>query len=287
MKSWMAVILAPCLVWACLFSAARAQPVRFALQPGDSQVQIPLGKKGCIRITEAELRMMDGLTIRGRLDWPLSFWDENVALCRKLNKPYTLLVMGGDVWDPTTAAHKAKVNAHIVALSVRFAADPLCWGVHVTGCSKKESDVKGHSEELFWGRPMPPKVLETNKWLISTWAFHFPTQKIILAGAANDPAAMRVLIKHGVTVAPFRFMYKINSLSPKTPTTGWVGTDLVVEASKAGAMIGFEMLQPSNHPNFSGTWDQMLNKKVALENRAGRKASYVAIYRKDFSKPFR
>jgi hypothetical protein len=256
----------------------------FALQPVDAAALKPLGQKGSTRITEAQLKLVDGLTIRTRRDWPLSVVDDGVKLCRKLGKQYTILVIGGDVPDPTKESHLASVEGLIKTYAAKYAGDPLCWGVHVTGCSKWISATKGHSEELFWGRPMPPKVLAANKRLITAWAAAFPKQRIILAGSANDPAAMRELIKHGVKVAPGRFVYKINSLSPKTPVTGWAGTGLIVEAAKAGGDYGFEMLQPSNHPNFSGTWAQMLAKKAGLEKRAGEPAVYWAIYKIDIAK---
>lgn len=262
-----------------LLFAGTANGQTFALQPGNDAALKPLGMRGSTRITAAELRKVDGLTIRGRLGWPLSFWESNVAACRKLGKPYTLLVMGGDARDPTTHAHQQKVWVAITQLASKYRDDPLCWGVHVTGCSRQ-----GHSEELFWGRPMPAKSLATNKTLIERWAKEFSRQRILLAGSANDPAAMRTLIKHGVAIAPGRFIYKINSLSAKTPVTGWVGADLIVDAAKLGAGIGWEMLDNSSAARFGGTFAQSMAKLAALEKRAGVKTSYLAIYRGDLAK---
>jgi hypothetical protein len=270
----------PLVVFACLFGAAAHGQTIFALQPGDAGSQIPLGQRGSTRITVNELKLADGLTIRGRLTRPMSHWAENVATCRKLGKPYTLLVMGGDVIDPTKESHLAAVESHIKKLAALYASDPFCWGVHVTGCSKRESATKGHSEELFWGRPMPAKVLAANKRLITAWSAAFPRQRILLAGSANDPAAIRELIKHGVTAAPGRFVYKMNAMSPK-PNLDWAGNTLLIDAAKLGADIGYEQLQPSNHHKFGGTWAQFVAKVKEIERRAGKRFVYMALYRYD------
>lgn len=283
-KGCLPVVVLALLMWSGCGQFARAQTTTFALQPVDAAALKPLGQKGSTRITEQQLKFVDGLTIRTRLGWPMSVVDDGAKLCRKLGKKYTILVIGGDVPDPTTAAHQQTVLVAIQQLASKYRSDPLCWGVHVTGCTQQKPDGTGHSEELFWGKKMPPKVLATNKRLIEQWAKEFPTQRIILAGSANDPAAMRELIKHGIATAPGRFVYKINSLSPKTPVTGWAGTDLLVDSAKWGGDYGYEMLQPSNHPNWKGTWQQMLDKKNGLAKRAGEKPAYVAVYKLDLPK---
>lgn len=247
----------------------------FALQPGNDQAKIPLGQKGSTRITAAELKYADGLTIRGRRNWPDSFWAENVTFCRQQKKPYTLLLMGGDEADPTKESHLASVESQVKRLAAKYATDPLCWGVHVTGCSKS-----GHSEELYWGKPMPAKVIAANKRLISAWAAAFPSQRIILAGSANDQNAIRDLIRYGVKAAPGRFVYKMNAMSPK-PNLSWAGNTLLIDAAKLGADIGYEALQPSNHQKFGGTWAQFVAKTLEIERRAGEKFVYEAIYRYD------
>lgn len=270
------------VLWACLAGLACGQT--FALQPGNDQALIPLAQRGSTRITEAELRQVEGLTIRLRPQWisKAGKWDHAVtdacvATCRKLGKKYTILLMGGGD-NPTSAASLTFYEAAWKELGRRYAADPLCFAVHPS------VPPKGHSEELFWGRPMPAAAMAANKRMISVAAAAFPKQQILIAGSANDPAAMRELIRHGVAVAPGRFIYKINSLSAKTTTSGWAGTDLIVEAAKAGAGIGFEMLDASTASRFGGTWSQAMAKKAALEKRAGKQTSYLAVYRGDLGK---
>lgn len=272
-------------VWAACAGLAFGQD--FALQPGNDQAARPLGQRGSTRITEAELRKADGLTIRlrrewlwhddgkGNWKWDFSVPDSNVTLCRKLGKKYTLLLMGGgpNPLDPYSRGFYASAARE---LGRRYSSDPLCYAAHVTGGSPT-----GHSEEQFWLRPMPPLAIVTNKGLIDEWSTAFPRQLILFAGAASDPAAMRELIRYGVAKAPGRFVYKINSLSAKTATSGWVGTDLVVEAAKMGAGIGFEMLDNSSAARFGGTWQQAMAKKAAIEKRAGNKSVYLAKYRGD------
>lgn len=272
------------LLW---FSSCRfAHAQEFALQPGNAEALRPLGTRGSTRITEAELRRTEGLTIRIRREWiwrdgkwDFSFVDENVALCRKLGKPYTLLVMGGgpNPLDPYNLGWYASAARE---LGKRYADDPLCYAAHVTGCSPA-----GHSEEQFWKRPMPPRAIAANKMLIDEWAAAFPRQWILFAGAASDPAAMRELVRYGVAAAPGRFVYKINSLSAKLDLDWqgkrWQGVKLMVDAAKLGARIGFEALDNSAASRFGGSWPQALAKKAEIEKRAGSKAVYLAKYRGD------
>lgn len=262
-----------------------ASAQEFVLQPGNSQAAIPLGQRGSTRITEKELLKSQGLTIRlrpewiwinGKWDWKIA--DSNVALCRKLNKAYSILLMGGGP-DPLKASNRAWYISAIRALGERYGSDPLCYAYHVTGGSPP-----GHSEELFW-RPMSPVCLAFNKELISESAKAFQDQYILLAGAATDPTSMRALVKHGVEVAPERFVYKINSLSAKTDLdwTGkrWKGIVLMADAAKEGAGIGFEMLDVSSAYRFGGTWPQAMVKKAAIEQWTKKKTIYLARYRGD------
>src|SRR5690242_9474670 len=86
-------------------SAGEAVKVRapagyFALQPGD-----PVVLQGKRLVTDQQLALpkVAGLTIRARWAWlhpeagkfDLSFFDSQIARCRKLSKPYKLLVMTG------------------------------------------------------------------------------------------------------------------------------------------------------------------------------------------------
>ncbi len=257
----------------------------FVLQPGNAQALRPLGTRGSTRITEAELRKSQGLTIRIRPDWiwvngkwDWAFPDSCIQLCRKLGKKYTLLVMGGGS-DPLSANSRAWYLACLREMGKRYSSDPLCYMIHASGGSPT-----GHSEELFW-RPMPPAAMTLNKDLIKEAALAFPTQYVSMAGAASDPAAMRELVKYGEQVAKDRFIYKINSLSAKTDLdwTGrrWKGILLMTDAAGLGADIGFEMLDASSAYRFGGTWQQAMAKKAEIEKRTGKTTKYLARYRQD------
>jgi hypothetical protein len=269
------------VLWACSWGLAHGQT--FALQPGNDQALIPLGQRGSTRIDEKELKLVDGNTIRirpqwisknGKWDW--SFPDSCVALCRKLNKQYTLLLMGG-ANNPTSTASLTFYDAAWKELGRRYAADPLCVGVH------PGVPPAGYSEELFWGRPMPTHAMAANKRMTAVSVAAFPRQMIIIAGSANDPAAMRELIRYGVSIAPGRFVYKMNAMSPK-PNLDWMGNTLLIDAAKLGADIGYEELQPSNHSKFGGTWVQFVAKVKEIERRAGERFVYQALYRYDLAK---
>jgi hypothetical protein len=267
-----------------LMVAAIANAQICALQPGDAEALRPLGQRGSTRITEQQLKLVDGLTIRIRPEWiwkngkwDFSFVDENVTLCQKLGKKYTLLLMGGGP-KPLDPYNRGWYASAARELGKRYSADPLCFAAHVTGASPT-----GHSEELYWGRPMPSLAKVAIKELIREWAAAFPRQWIILAGSANDPAATRELISYLVSVAPGRAVYKMNAMSPK-PNLTWAGNTLLIDAAKLGAEISYEELQPSNHHKFGGTWAQFVAKVKEIERRAGKRFVYQAIYRYDLAK---
>jgi hypothetical protein len=249
----------------------------FALQPAAQSKTDLSPPRGNRLITPAELKLVDGLTIRYRRHWPLSFIEENVARCRAAGKLYTLLVVGGDVKDPAGSSHLLRLEQLIATLGAKYATDPLCWGVH---CGLPPY---GHSEELFWGKPMPAKALTANVRIIRAWTAALPNQVKLLAGSANDAKAMLDLIDFCQRETVGQFVYKINSLSAKTDLE-WLGVRLVVEAGKLDALIGFEMLCGSNESRFGGTWSMAMVNKRAIEKRAGKKTAYLAVYKPDLAK---
>jgi len=248
-----------------------------ALQPAAQSKNNATAPTGNRLITDAELKLpgVDGVTIRYRRGWDIDFIAQNVARCRKLNKLYTLLVVGGEVKNPLTESHLSGLEKLIGQLGKLYAKDSLCWGVH---CAVPPYD---HSEELFWGKPMPAGAIRANQRIITRWNIEFPMQMKLLAGSANDVAAMQTLIEGGVDeCGPDRFLYKINSISAKLDLT-WSGVGLLVWAAAYGAQIGGEMLDASTASRFGGTWKQAMAKVAAIEKKAGKKFAYLAPYRQD------
>src|SRR5688572_20321031 len=88
-------------------SAVRSPRGYFALQPGDPVVLQP-GNKRIISNEQLKLPQVAGLTIRARWSWlhpgdgqfDFSFLDTHVERCRKLGKPYKILVMTGTNCSP-------------------------------------------------------------------------------------------------------------------------------------------------------------------------------------------
>lgn len=271
---WLLVAVLGLFVFA---GVARGQTA--ALQPGDEAAKKPLGQKGSTRITEAELRLpnVDLLTIRTRKTWPDSILDQCVATSKKTGDRWTWLPMGGDEANPLSAPNLVSREQLYRDVGRKYGTDPTLYAVHACVPPYK------HSEECFYGRPMPRAAIEAQKRIISVAAVAFPKAKIIWTGSANDPIANLELIRYGVKAAPGRFVYKMNAMSPKD-NLGWAGNTLLVDAAKAGADIGFEALQPSNHPNFGGTWPQFLAKVREIERRAGKRFVYQALYHYDLSR---
>lgn len=262
-----------------LLFAGVAKGQTAALQPGNDGAKIPLGKRGSTRITEAELRLpgVDLLTIRTRKTWSDSVLDQCVATAKKTGDRWTWLPMGGDETSPLSASNLAAREQLYRDVGRKYGLDPTLYAVHAFVAPS------GHSEECFYGRPMPRAAIEAQKRIVTVAAVAFPSAKIIWTGSANDPNANLEIIRYGVKAAPGRFVYKMNAMSPKD-NLGWAGNTLLVDAAKLGADIGFEALQPSNHPKFGGTWSQFVAKVKEIERRAGKRFVYKALYRFDLAK---
>ncbi len=267
------------IVAVCVCFVGEAYGQVAALQPGNDGALKPLGQRGSTRITEAELRLpsVDLLTIRTRKNWPASVLDQCVATAKKTGDRWTWLPMGGDESNPLSATSLAAREKLYRDTGAKYGLDPTLYAVHA--CVPPFD----HSEECFYGRPMPRNAIEAQKRIIAVAAVAFPTAKIIWAGSANDPAANLEIIRYGVKAAPGRFVYKMNAMSPK-PNLTWAGNTLLVDAAKLGADIAYEALQPSNHEKFGGTWPQFVAKVKEIERRAGKQFVYEAIYRIDLAK---
>jgi hypothetical protein len=211
----------------------------FVLQPGDTPKRA---------ITEAQLRLPNvvGLTIRVRRSWiwkngqyDFSFIQQCVDRCHKTGDGYTILVMGGETAQPWSEANLKFYLDAAQVLGWRFDSDPLCAGVHITGCSPM-----GVSEELHWPRPMSNAVIAANKKLIDAWTKAFPTSHKLLAISGKDPAACQQLIDYGTAKGEGLFLVKHNSLKSNTNLAA-AHNQLVAKASKRGARPGFEMVGPA------------------------------------------
>ncbi len=262
--------------------------LNFALQPAaqSSSDQSPPRGNRLITIPEMKLPGVAGVTIRIRRQWEWQFTVDCVARCRDLGKQYTLLVIGGDVQNPYHPDHITSRERFAAKLAAAFGEDSLLWGVHAS------LPPTGHSEELF-GKPMQPSVIEKNQKFIKFHADAFPARiNVLTAGSGNDPSAMRQIIRYGISVAPGRFLYKNNAMSAKSPVS-WVSNQLVVEAMKAGARGGFEMLCGSNEARFRDRNDRTPAAKLyakamatvaEIERLAGKKIDYLAPYKYDLPK---
>lgn len=257
----------------------------FALQPGHPDVLKPNSSR---LVSDAQLRLpqVKGLTIRFRRDWPLSFVESQVERCRKIGKPYTLLLMSGDIAEPWRAPTVASYRMHSIRLSKLFADDPLCWGVHVTGCTPGPPSGKtnGTSEELHW-KPMTDVVQKANRQLFLAWSAGFPLQNLLWAISIKCPVECRELIDFAIANrSAKRVLIKHNAASAKMNVEA-AHNDLLVYADSKGARIGFEMLcetqSAKGRKRFGGTLRQGLAKIGAVAKRAGSEVDYLAVYPPD------
>ncbi len=186
--------------------------------------------------------------------WDWSFVDECVALCHKVNKPYKLLPMSGDGTLPWSSPNLAYWRDFYAALGKRYAADPLCVGVHVSGGTRA-----GTSEELHpdpkWGPENNKNIVAAYKTFITAAATAFPNCSIWLAGSVQGQAKNYIeeLITFGLQKAPGRFGYKNNALKYSPSTLNSPHNLIVVKAAKQGALMGFEMVGSSLEDRFGST----------------------------------
>lgn len=267
-----AVVLA-LLMWSGCGQFSFAQVA--ALQPASHSNGDLTPPRGSRLISKQQLQLpsVDLLTIRTRKHWPTLFLADCVKTAKAAGDRWTWLPCGGDEPNPLSAPNLAAREKLYRDTAAKYAVDPSLYAVHAFVAPYK------HSEEGFWGKPMPRGAIDAQKRIISLCVTLFPTQRIIWTGSANDPKANIEIIKHGVAVAPGRFVYKMNAMSPKAPDN-WAGVTLIVDAAKLGADIGYEALGPSVEARFGGSWAQFVAKVKSIEKRAGKRFVYEAIFRR-------
>src|SRR3954470_13091615 len=187
--------------------AVRTPAGYFALQPGDPAV---LQNQRLVTDAQLALPAVAGLTIRARWAWlhpeagkfDFSFLDAQTARCRKINKPYKILVMtgrgsapswlGGEwhadapvPWSPQLAE---QYGALVAELGARYANDPLLVGVHITGPTFPSAEM--HPAPGIDGvAGYSPKAMVA-AWAasIDDYAKAFPETACILSISVRPPA---------------------------------------------------------------------------------------------------
>jgi hypothetical protein len=249
----------------------------FVLQPGNDQALIPYGQKGSTRVPEADIRKVDGVTIRFRKDWigtpgkwKWGFVDECVKVARQADRRYTLLLMSGEE-NPLSEGNLKFYEAAAKALGTRYGGDWHCFGVHVTGASPE-----GVSEELHW-KPLTPAAEKANERMINAWGNAFPDKKLLLAIGNKDDSGMKRLIRYAL--ARFKgLVVKHNSMKANTKLSA-NHNQLVIWAGTIGAGVGYEMVGSTKEARFGGTLNDAFDK--IAEAQRGRVVDYVAVYPPD------
>jgi hypothetical protein len=247
-------------------------------------------------VSETTLRLpqVAGLTIRDRWGWmqpsrfafDWSWTDRYVQLCRKVGKPYKLLVMTGRdgmspkwiggawhegapvPWSPELASH---YSAFVRSLAARYGADPLCVGVHITGPTHPSAEmhpaprlanVRGYSDE---------KMAQGWAQLIDIYAAAFPGVTCCLSISVQSPADRYVLAvcDYGRLRLGSRFAVQHNALKASTSPTA-PHHKLVASLAKQGVYTGFEMACSAvNEPKRFGS--RNVNDGLVIGRAAGGK----------------
>lgn len=282
--------------------ALRSPVGYFALQPGDPAVQKP-GSNRQISTAQLQLPQVAGLTIRARWAWlhagegkfDFSFLDAQIERCRKLGKPYKLLVMtgansapewiGGDwyrgapvPWSPELSTRYGELVAE---LGRHYAKDPLLVGVHITGPTFPSAEmhpapgiesVKGYSDQ---------KMLDAWAGAIDQYAAAFPNNACILSISVRRPANryLSKTIDHGRATLGERMTLEHNALKAGTQLLA-PHHRVIAEQHQRGVRVGFEMVSAAaNNPARFGSPDVMDGVKIG--KAAG--GTYFDIYPPDLS----
>jgi hypothetical protein len=261
----------------------RAPVGYFALQPGD-----PMVLQGKRLVTDQQLALpkVAGLTIRARWAWlhpqggkfDFSFIDSQVARCRRLKKPYKLLVMTGREsaprwisgewyleapvpWSPQLAE---QYGALVAELGKRYASDPLLVGVHITGPTFPSAEM--HPARGIAGVKGFSLKAMSSAWAasIDDYAKAFPETACILSISVQPPADryLSEVVAYGRSKLGPRLTLQHNAL--KASTNPLAPHQLfIASAAKQGVRVGFEMVSAAaNQPQRFGSRDVMDGVKL-------------------------
>jgi hypothetical protein len=287
--------------------AAEPEPPRapvgyFALQPGDPAI-LRAGSTRQVADRLLELPKVAGLTIRARWLWihpaegkfDFTFVDEQIERCRRINKPYKLLVMTGNGSAPTWiggAWHRGapvpwspelkQTYGELVAeLGKRYAHDPLLVGVHITGPTYPSAEmhpapgidaVQGFSNQ---------SMAEAWKASIDAYAAAFPQTACLLSISVRRPANFYLgeVVSYGREKLGERFTAQHNALKAGTQPAA-PHHRIIEQLHRSGVRVGFEMVcAAANNANRFGSASVMDGIKIG--EAAG--GTYFDVYPPDLS----
>lgn len=239
--------------------AIRRPAGNFALQPGDVRRELPTsvltapGVNGeTIRIRWSELQPS-----RGELYW--AWLDRQVDRCRLLGLPYKLLVMTGAgcaprwvyrdfvPWDADLATNYRSL---VHAMGLRFAADPLLVGVHITGptfVASAEMHAKGDGKNVVDLPGYSPRLM-TEAWgrSIDVCGDAFPgvTCCLSVSGQRDAMPYVTPTVDYAKSRLGKRAAFLHNSLAAKTTPTADHHA-MIGRLGRDGYTIGYEMVCPT------------------------------------------
>jgi hypothetical protein len=255
-------------------TSVRSPQGYFALQPGD-----PVVLQGKRLVTDAELALpkLAGLTIRARWAWvqpeagkfDFSFLDAQVARCRKLDKPYKILLMTGRQsspswlggqwfaeapvpWSPEVARHYA---ALVAELGSRYASDPLLVGIHITGPTFPSAEMHPAPRIESVAGYSPKAMVAAWTASIDDYAKAFPQTACILSISVKPPASQYLgeVVAYGRSKLGERFTLEHNALKATTSPLAPHHL-LIANMARQGVRVGFEMVSAAvNQPQRFGS----------------------------------
>lgn len=280
----------------------RAPVGYFALQPGDPAVQRPNSNRQ-ITAAQLELPAVAGLTIRARWAWlhsaageyDFTFLDGQVERCRKLGKPYKLLVMTGTNSSPEWIGGEwyrgapvpwspelKKFYGELVAeLGQRYAADPLLVGVHITGPTFPSAEMHPAPGIETLAGYSDQKMLDAWVAAVDVYAAAFPGNASILSISVRRPANryLAKTIEYGRKKLGNRFTLQHNALKAGTQLLA-PHHRVIAEQHRQGVRVGFEMVcGAADNPARFGSDDVM--EGIDVGKKAG--GTYFDVYPADLS----
>lgn len=290
----------------------------FTSSSAEAQVRQPSGyfvmqEVGAQNVKDSKLAspVFTGIVIRERwsnlmptpttYNW--AFLDSQVARARKYSKRYILSIYTGNnapkwlnvplyktapyPWDPAMLAAHGRM---VAVLGVRYAADPYCVGVEISGPTRGPSgSLEMQLADGLTQQPgySPQRMIGAWTQCVDQYGAAFRNCALIsdggVAPGGRDATITQNVWNYMALAYPHQANFSHCALKANTSETA-VHHQLVVQMAVTGRRVGFEMVGPSvggvnggNGPvdRFGGTFAQAL----AIATRA--RAQWLKIYQGD------
>lgn len=246
------------------------QPVGYYVMQGLHQTNVNDQTMSSPKLTGFHLRDRWRLVHPTVSTWDWSYFDQQLARAARLGKRVTIGIYCGsnspkwfnfkqlidEVPLPWSDLVLRKHKSLVTAFANRYRNHPLIDAVHLSSTIQNDS-LEMHYPQGLTSVPGYSDALAIQLWreAIDDYARAFPDKTLVLDIAPvanyNNPAVMRAAIVHLQSKPNRSFIHC--SLKEKTLPTA-VHHKTILDLSKAGEYVGFEMVGPSNDGGRTGNF---------------------------------